>query len=372
MQKSHTQREWSLPFYTASRMPSDETWSGLLQAASFILLDWRLWPGGASHLERAGVEKNLQFLDKAKDYFVPVFIFTNESAEDVTSELPEAIYPEESPEKSFVFVRNKASLLAGGSLDFGDIEQWVRRNASVYALKTWDRIFHAARKELFGSMYLRSPDWPRVFWKAYELDGVDPSWALTHLINDSLRGRMRTSAFEAEVLAGTAAEVPTKDLQALISETSFRPRPALPEDEVGCGDLFRQPGGKFLLNLRPDCDCVARDGQEAGEVQLYCIEGKRMRAAELRKRYEDGHFNERVWESIAFAVHEGKSVRFNFARFSVQKFSTLKDERIGRLLHPYLTRIQQRFGLYLQRQGLPRIPGEAIPAEPPRAAETEP
>ena len=366
------EREWSLPFYTASRMPSDETWSGLLQAASFILLDWRLWPGGASHLERAGVEKNLQFLDKAKDYFVPVFIFTNESAEDVTSELPEAIYPEESPEKSFVFVRNKASLLAGGSLDFGDIEQWVRRNASVYALKTWDRIFHAARKELFGSMYLRSPDWPRVFWKAYELDGVDPSWALTHLINDSLRGRMRTSAFEAEVLAGTAAEVPTKDLQALISETSFRPRPALPEDEVGCGDLFRQPGGKFLLNLRPDCDCVARDGQEAGEVQLYCIEGKRMRAAELRKRYEDGHFNERVWESIAFAVHEGKSVRFNFARFSVQKFSTLKDERIGRLLHPYLTRIQQRFGLYLQRQGLPRIPGEAIPAEPPRAAETEP
>ena len=141
------EREWSLPFYTASRMPSDETWSGLLQAASFILLDWRLWPGGASHLERAGVEKNLQFLDKAKDYFVPVFIFTNESAEDVTSELPEAIYPEESPEKSFVFVRNKASLLAGGSLDFGNIEQWVRRNASVYALKTWDRIFHAARKD---------------------------------------------------------------------------------------------------------------------------------------------------------------------------------------------------------------------------------
>ena len=105
------EREWSLPFYTASSMPSDETWSGLLQVASFILLDWRLWPGGASHLERAGIEKNVQFLNAAKDYFVPVFIFTNESAEDVTSRLPNAIYQEDSPEKSFVFVRNKASLV---------------------------------------------------------------------------------------------------------------------------------------------------------------------------------------------------------------------------------------------------------------------
>ena len=368
------EQEWNLPLYIASSMPPEETWPGLLQSASFILLDWRLWRSGASHLERAGIEKNLQFLDRAKDYFVPVFIFTNESPEDVTSELSEAVYPEESPEKSFIFVRNKAGLLSGGSLNFGDIEHWVRRNASVYALKTWDRAFHIARKELFGSMYERSPDWPRVFWRAYELDGVDPSWSLTHLINDSLRGRMRTSAFEAEVLAGPAVDVSTTDLRALISETSFRPRQALPEDEVGCGDLFQRTGGKFLLNLRPDCDCVARDGREAGEVELYCIEGKRMRDAELRRQYQEGqgHFAERAWEAVAFSVHEGSSVRFDFRKLRVEKFLTLKDQRIGRLLHPYLTRIQQRLGLYLQRQGLPRIPEEAIPPEPPRAAETEP
>ena len=68
--------------------------------------------------------------------------------------------------------------MSDGTLDFGDIERWVRNNASVYALKTWDRVFREARKELFGSMYARSPDWPRVFWKAYVDDGVDPSWSL--------------------------------------------------------------------------------------------------------------------------------------------------------------------------------------------------
>lgn len=366
------EREWSLPFYTARSMPSDGTWSGLLQAASFILLDWRLWPGGASHLERAGIEKNVQFLHAAKDYFVPVFIFTNESAEDVTSRLPDAIYREESPEKSFVFVRNKASLLSGGALDFGDIERWVRNNASVYALKTWDRVFRGARKELFGSMYARSPDWPRVFWKAYEDDGVDPSWALTHLINDSLRGRMRANAFEKEILGPADVNVPEEELRALIGEASFRPRTTLPETEIGCGDIFGLSKGKYLLNLRPDCDCVPRDGTELGAVELHCIEGKKMRDAELRDGYKDGHFNERVWESIAFSVHDGRSVRFDFRKLRLQKFSDLQERRIGRLLHPYLTRIQQRFGLYQQRQGLPRIPEAAIPAERPQDREAEP
>ena len=92
----------------------------------------------------------------------------------------------------------------------------------------------------------------------------------------------------------------------------------------------------------------------------------------VRNRYKNGHFEERIWESIVFSVHERRSVRFDFRKFCVRKFSELKNRRVGRLLHPYLTRIQQRFGLYLQRQGLPRIPEEAIPQEPQPAREAEP
>ena len=366
------EREWNLPFLTASSLPPEEAWPGLLRAASFILLDWCLWPAGATELEQAGIERNIRFLDQAKDYFVPVFIFTNENAEDVTNRLPDALYPAGSPEKSFVFVRNKTGLLPGGALDFNDIEHWIRRNPSVYALKTWDRAFRDARRELFASMYAKSPDWPRVFWKAYELDGVDPSWSLTHLINDSLRGRMRTGAFEEDILGTDDPRVPREELRALIGETGFRRSQTLPDDEIGCGDVFRLPRGKFLLNLRPDCDCVARNGVAAGDVELYCIEGKRLRDTELRTQYQEGHFVERVWETVAFSVDEGSSLRFDFRRLRMEKFSALKDQRIGRLLHPYLTRIQQRFGLYLQRQGLPRIPEQAIPVEQPEGPETEP
>lgn len=366
------EREWSIPFLTRSKMPPEDTWPGLLQAASFILLDWRLWPTGAAELEQDGIQRNIRFLDRAKDYFVPVFIFTNEEPADVTGILPEAVYNPAAPEKNFIFLRRKADLMANDVLHFDTIEDWVRRNASVYALKTWEREFHVAKKELFGSMYARSPDWPKVFWKAYKDDGVDPSFSLTHLINDGLRGRVRTGAFEAEILAEPAADVQREDLQALIGKTSFRPQETLPEDEIGCGDAFQDQDGAYLLNLRPDCDCVPRGGTKLDDIELYCIKGRRIGDSALANRYKNGHFDERIWESIAFSVHEGYSVRFDFREFHFQKFSELKDQRIGRLLHPYLTRIQQRFGLYLQRQGLPRIPQEAIPAAPPPPPEMEP
>lgn len=370
------EQKWDLRCLAVDSLPPEETWPGLLEAASFILLDWRLWPAGGGELEDAGIERNIRFLEQAKNRFVPVFIFTNEAVEDVTEKLPESVYPGQSPEKSFVFVRHKADLLAGDALNVDDIEQWVRGNASVYALKTWDRAFRAARNELFGSMYMKSPDWPRVFWKAYEDDGVDPSASLIHLINDSLRGRMPTGGFESEILSGQPVDVQSGDLRALIAETSVRPQKVLPEDEIGCGDMFRQSRKKLLLNLRPECDCVARDGTAVDDVELYCVEGKWMSDTDIRKECEkehfiDGHFIEKVWEAVAFSVHEGKSVRFDFRRFRVKKFSELKDKRIGRLLHPYLTNIQQRFGLYLQRQGLPRIPEEAIPVQPPEAPEAE-
>ena len=353
------EQEWNLPFYKIDGMPQQEVWSNLLQAASFIVLDWKLWPSGASHLEKAGIKKNIQFLEQAKDYFVPVFIFTNESQKDVESELPNVIYPEESPEKSFVFIKEKTSLLSGSSVDFKLIENWLKQNAAVYALKTWEQAFYTAKQDLFSSMYKKTPDWPRVFWKAYIKDNVDPSSSLTNLINDSLRGRMETSSFETKILAVPPSKVPKDDLQALISETSFRPQKTLPKNEIRCGDLFKQPKRKFLLNLRPDCDCIPRSGK-VDEVELYCIEGKTIRDSELRKKFHNGQFLEQVWESIAFSINDGKSIQFDFRKLRVEKFEEIKDQRIGRLLHPYMTKIQQRYALYLQRQGLPRIPEAAV------------
>ena len=356
--------EWRTPFYRSGQMPPEDVWDNLLTSASFVLLDWKLWQGTARELERHGIAKNLAFLTRAKDYSVPVLIFTNEDPEDIAYKL-EQIYEGESLKRSFVFVQPKHELLANGSLNLDHVRDWVMGNASVYVLKKWDQLFRAARRTLFSAMYTGSPDWPRVFWRSYEEDDVDPGLALTEMINDSLRGRMQANAFD-EGLPNTTAvmprEVPMEQLRALIAATCFVD--GLGDSEPRCGDLFKHRG-KYLLNIRPDCDCIVRDNGNVDDVQLYCIEGTKLSDRKLEEKYDRnlGHLIEGIGDAIAFSLVDGRSIWFAFRKLRVMNYGELKNGREGRLLHPYLTRIQQRYALFLQRQGLPRIPADAVVRE---------
>lgn len=359
------ERDWKLPCYSTDQLPPEDHRRKLFRSASFIVLDWKLWPDRSGpELVEHRIGENVAFLEQATRHFVPVLIFTNENIEDVARKLPEHIFRPDKREVGSVFIRNKTSLLSDNRLDLSSVAEWMSQNASVYALKRWEGVFFDARSELFGDMYAISPHWPNVFWRAYDEDGVDPSLGLTQLIADGLAGRIRTDAFTGGPLGGHEIDdndVDKNDLRALIQATTFRA--TQPDDDIRCGDVFRPEKKKVLLNLRPDCDCVPRDGQMRDAVELYCIEGKVVRESELVKGFEKGHFRERDDQSIVFAMtRQWKSFRFRFKNLRLRCFGDIKDQRIGRLLHPYLTRIQQRYALYLQRQGLPRIPAGAVSA----------
>ena len=94
---------------------------------------------------------------------------------------------------------------------------------------------------------------------------------------------------------------------------------------------------------------------------MYCIEGETIGDSELK--YRKGHFVERDDQSIVFVAYEGETIRFRFKKLRIKRFGEVKQFRVGRVLHPVLTRIQQRYALYLQRQGLPAIPEGAVSAE---------
>ncbi|MXX62170.1 MAG: hypothetical protein F4112_05875 [Holophagales bacterium] len=355
--------EWDLPCYESSGVPAESLWPGLLESASLVLLDWHLWPVGASQVKAHVAPIRDRFLERAQAHFVPVFIFSNESEETVREELPEGVLG-----RAPVFIQSKSSVLGDESLDLSALENWVESDASVYVLKTWDRELRDARQQLFRSLYARNANWPKVFWKSYEDDEVEPSSALMELIWSSLRGRMGTADFEATVLGGSFADASGEELRRLIGEASFVADSMLAGGEARCGDLFLCEGteeeegreAEYLLNLRPDCDCISRNGS-GEEIELYCVVGRLMEENEVRRKYHKkyGAFLETVNESIVFAVLEGRTLRFEFRDLRIEEFSELK--RVGRLLHPYLTRVQQRYALFSQRQGLPRVPRAAVP-----------
>ncbi len=359
--------EWKLPFVKLRALPNSESRTNLLRSASFVLLDWKFWGSGGEMLKQDVIKKIGDFLISARENLVPVLILTNENIDDVRDELrklPREVYDEEADVNNFVFVLQKNELWAGELVDAGTIEAWVYGNTSVYALKTWGRVLGSAKSELFQIMSKRSMDWPRVFWKTYREDGADPSASLTNLINDNVKGRMRVDAFDKEYFDNKADDVSREELQRLIAEASFRGSESLPMDEIRCGDLFKVENKKYWLNLRPDCDCIPRDESAIGDVDLHCVEGKIIRPGALSNMFKNGHFEERVNQSIVFGVVDGKSILFDFAKLRVCKYSEVRSQRSGRLLHPYVTRVQQRYALFIQRQALPRIPDAAIQQVP--------
>ena len=138
---------------------------------------------------------------------------------------------------------------------------------------------------------------------------------------------------------------------------------------ISTGDVFKEEyqnegvtNFRYYLNIRPQCDLV-RDSN-LDKVGLYCLKGRVFDENKINKKggvpFNEGQFIEKINHAIIPFIDDNKIVEFLFRDLKVMKFGVLKDKRIGRLLPPYITRIQQRYALYLTRQGLPRIPKEAI------------
>jgi hypothetical protein len=137
----------------------------------------------------------------------------------------------------------------------------------------------------------------------------------------------------------------------------------LNDDDVSTGDLFRRKRGKFYLNIRAACDLISgRSGQECDDsIILYLIKGKSINHAEAKRMFSKkyGTFSEIESHSIIFPFNN-KAIKFDFKDLEIMNWSKIKDNRVGRILPPYINKIQQKYAAYFQRQGLPRLPQKAI------------
>jgi len=79
-----------------------------------------------------------------------------------------------------------------------------------------------------------------------------------------------------------------------------------------------------------------------------------------RISFEKGGFIEKTNNTYIPFIVDGKIIEFFFKEIKIKKWNSIKSTRIGRLLPPYITKVQQRYSSYLQRQGLPAIPEKAI------------
>ena len=348
-----------------------------LKAASFFVVDWNLYAApigeglGAgtsvipANLKKENARRVIEFLKNLKQVrFAPVFIFTAGPADEVTDLLKKHsdLYDENAP--SHIFVKTKDEVLEKGV--FNVLAESLQQTPSAYVLKIWERQYEQAKNKLFLDFYGNSVLWPLILWKTFEDDGLPPSVELGNLIGRNLLSRMTPFLFDLnsfdhgvlDVLEGDHQSY-KKILKKVLEGERFLPGDQLHLESAAPGDVFKN-GKHYLVNIRPDCDCVARAATEQDAIQLYLLEGSKLSSGQVQYDAKHGLLLERDTEAIIFPMNNGATVSFRFKDLHIQTWGEIKGQRIGRLLPPFLTRLQQRYSAYLQRPGLTRVPEAAL------------
>lgn len=353
--------------------------------AAFVLLDWNLIGTAVGGTEALGMDVpqtlKAQNADDICDFllklrskrFVPVFIFTNETVETVKSTL-EAKPGLYSDKDSHIFVKSKEEVIKQGIVSV--LDEWVRQTPSALALRSWEREYEKARNALFADFYANSVYWPAILWKTFEMDGVSQSEELGLLISRNLLSRMEPFHLDMkdfmpklEELKQNSSGAYSEAVRRVLEGERFVRSDRLQGDSAASGDVFKQ-GKYFFLNVRPDCDCISRSGEDP---YLYLLKGCVLRRPEMIDSFTEkyGLFSERDNEAIVFPLPDIGALSFKFREITQKKWLELKPHRVGRILPPFSTRIQQRYSSYLQRPGLPRIPVEALPEDIQKAIEAK-
>lgn len=355
----------NVPCLTYQSIPSDEIIKNF-NNLSFLLLDWKLNKDieGVKlpqELRESYIEENLDFIKNFLTVcYCPIFIFTNEEKNSIIMELEQAgILFKNRP--SYILIKSKSEIIKGKGL-FNEIDSWITSNPSVYVLKEWEREYQESKNRLFSEFHNLCPIWPKIMWDNFSYDGANKSLELGELISRNLQTRMLPFNFSDDILSSVSNEVEQSEIalvlegERYLKNTNFHN-----ENDICTGDLFREETEsgdqeyRYFLNIRAQCDLVRNPNPE-----LYCLRGRIIQKEKINGSdgisFENGQFIEKISHAIIPCLDNGKIIEFLFNDLKIKKWNSLKEKRIGRLLPPYINRIQQRFALYLQRQGLPRIP----------------
>lgn len=371
------------------------------QNISFILLDWELQPHitdsstssvtGTTEtmvIKPSGYEsnENIEFIKYLRQIsFIPIFIFSHLDSNTIITKLEENdLYKKEA--SNYIFVKAKNDLISDENTLFNEIENWLKQTPSIYVLKEWEKSLNEAKNKLFWDFYNINHKWPSVLQKTFTEDGSDVNYELGNFIFKNIMARTDPIQFDEDILKLEDDDLTKEEIRKVLEVERFIKNDSLP-DMPFTGDLFKiykyelsesatSEKELYYINIRPDCDIAIRNGHT--NPQLFCLECTIIDETKINS----GDPNQIIFDKGTFigkSVNtylpfiDGKIFEIRFRNLKIFKWEQelfpkqsggnkrkFKFARIGRILPPYITAIQQKYSFYLQRQGLPAIPEKAI------------
>lgn len=366
---------------TLQALPAEDYDLEHFSRVSFFIMDWNFASNDGVPLEPgirlpAGlnnemIEQNIAFLKRlSKSRHAPVFILTNEEPGQVIEEISRDAELHKSVDESHILVKRKSEVV---DKLYEVLEAWAESTPSVLTLKTWERSFAQAANGLFIDLHNRTPYWPVLLWQTFGEDGVPPEIEMNRLLNRLVESRMDPSnldlaPFMEKVEEHRKANEASyrESMNKVLEGERFLREERLKKNIFAPGDVFALSAeeGKttYWINIRAECDCL----RGSDDLDLYLLQAKVVEDAEKQINPDFGTFNEKDNEAIIFAMMDGKSFSVRFKEIRVRSLKQLGKQnytRAGRLLPPFITRVQQRYASYIQRPGMPRIPAALYAAQ---------
>ena len=396
----------NIPVAVFSEIPQLEVIPALA-SASFVILDWDYTNGAleieegerltiAGTLAESEESRLIEFIKKLlSDVFVPIFIFTAKQTSTVIDSLKEASLWDDA-KTNRIFIKQKIDVDTEDEL-FSAITEWIKKMPSAYVLKEWERVLRETQNAMFNEFYSYSPNWAQIIWNMLKEDSIENQQEFGDFVTRSLQNRIQNYSFdEASIQSDTPPNI--EELRKVVEGErylSYVEQPA----QAYTGDLFKD-GSKYYLNIRAQCSLAREE-----DPVLYCIRGKKLKSKDIvsedirltterelvfsaKKHFSldqmceicqdaeklaefNRHFSkhrnsiffrkgtilERDDKVIIGCVAGEEAIQFDMD-LEVLNFNAWKDKRIGKILPPYITKIQQKCAVNMVREGVTPLPKE--------------
>ncbi len=361
-----------LPVVTLAELPSVESLRHWRQLA-LIVLDWELSYAAADTEVPPGVTVPSTLEEETRstvhDFIraclretsAPIFILSNASVDDIEADLSRNLTDIQDALGRRVQVYSKSAV----QVDLMEkVYGWLESKPALLALKAWNRAYSLAEMATFHDFDDASGDWVGAILAAAEADGAPPVDELREILGRNVINRVGPLDLEFS----SDQELPAPDgpgLRRVLSMGAVIPARGLDPTTIGTGDLFvlldaGEPFDEIKVIVSPDCELVR--GESLRLVFLTAVrqtEGlpnlSKKRVEKVKKGAEG-----QVWSCLL--TPEGNEYAIRLSGWQMEWITPTDQDlwtghrRIGRLMEPFLSHLQQNFALNISRKGLPRIP----------------
>lgn len=379
-------RDASIPTVELKQLPPVEALVHWKQFA-LIVMDWALIDSGdASDIEIPGgvtvpsvlseevVERNIAFIRALLDETaLPVFVATNEDVDRVNSDLSDAFCEAFPDYAERVHVFSKRELKPNLFQTIGD---WLSSRPALRVLETWRRSYIAAEISVFHQFSRAQHDWVASIQRAASADTAEVGVMLRDLIAANILNRVGPLDVVLDEAATNGALADATALRRVLHYSAVVPDSSLAASEVSTGDLFvpadaSEPFEAIRILLTPECDLTSRDDK----WRFTTLTAKRSPrdSKESRNRAKGAWKPSRelyltvnllTEDCVEYdvALKDWTSEMVVPTRLGTSLVIWPGYRRIGRLLPPYSTFLQQNFAQVSIRKGLPRLPPDLYAA----------